>query len=406
VSDDAPHELVIIKRRSGGQHDEHHGGAWKIAFADFMTAMMALFLVLWLISAASPKIKGDVARYFNPVKLAEMSTVKRGLSDPKEGPPSSETDQKGQKSSHSAKTVGDEKTETEAKNDKSLPPPGANPEGGAGKQPGYSENALFRDPYAVLAEIAAAGAASEASRVSEGNARAGSKGAELDGRDSFQDPFATVPREFGPQAAFEPRDQGKSIKPSEPAAKLEARPQLSANQVTVNTAAERNQREQQANTAEAEKLQNEIVDALKKTSGLQMASNAAPNVEVRSTDEGVLISLTDEYDYSMFAIGSAEPQPKTVQVMERIAQILKMRPGTIIIRGHTDGRAYKSLTYDNWRLSSARAHMAHYMLVRGGLDEKRFERIEGFADRRLKSPNDSLAAENRRIEILLRKDKP
>jgi chemotaxis protein MotB len=49
--------------------------------------------------------------------------------------------------------------------------------------------------------------------------------------------------------------------------------------------------------------------------------------------------------------------------------------------------------------------MARYMLVRGGLEEKRFEAVEGYADRRLKLPNDPSAAENRRIEILLRFEK-
>ena len=49
--------------------------------------------------------------------------------------------------------------------------------------------------------------------------------------------------------------------------------------------------------------------------------------------------------------------------------------------------------------------MAYYMLVRGGLDEKRVERVEGYADRKLKVPNNPLADENRRIEIFLRKEK-
>ena len=92
--------------------------------------------------------------------------------------------------------------------------------------------------------------------------------------------------------------------------------------------------------------------------------------------------------------------------MEKIAQILKSRPGVIIVRGHTDSRPYRSATYDNWRLSSARAQMAYYMLIRGGLDEKRFDRIEGYADRRPKTPAKPEAAENRRIEILLRKETP
>jgi chemotaxis protein MotB len=125
-------------------------------------------------------------------------------------------------------------------------------------------------------------------------------------------------------------------------------------------------------------------------------------VEVNRTGEGILISVTDEIDFSMFAVGSAEPQPKVVQAMEKIAKIISARPGRIIIRGHTDGRPFKSENYDNWRLSTARAHMAAYMLIRGGVNETRIERVEGHADRALKNAGDVNAAENRRIEILLR----
>lgn len=61
---------IIIKRIKKGAHG-HHGGAWKIAYADFMTAMMAFFLLMWLLGSAS---KGDlqgIAAYFNsPLKVA------------------------------------------------------------------------------------------------------------------------------------------------------------------------------------------------------------------------------------------------------------------------------------------------------------------------------------------------
>lgn len=45
-------------------HNAHHGGAWKVAYADFVTAMMALFLVLWLVSQADVKLKQSIAAYF------------------------------------------------------------------------------------------------------------------------------------------------------------------------------------------------------------------------------------------------------------------------------------------------------------------------------------------------------
>ncbi len=57
---------VIIIKKIGG-HGGHHGGAWKVAYADFVTAMMALFIVLWLMGS-SEKVKKAVAGYFNDPK--------------------------------------------------------------------------------------------------------------------------------------------------------------------------------------------------------------------------------------------------------------------------------------------------------------------------------------------------
>src|SRR5208282_5876160 len=145
---------------------------------------------------------------------------------------------------------------------------------------------------------------------------------------------------------------------------------------------------------------------VKKRLGEEGQSLTGPELDIQATDEGILISLTDRQNYSMFAIGSAEPQPRVVHMMDAIAMSLETMPGAIVVRGHTDAHPYRSKTYDNWRLSSARAQMAYYMLNRGGVAEKRFERIEGFADHRLKDPAHPFAADNRRIEILLREATP
>ncbi len=58
--------IIIIKKKGGG-HGGHNGGAWKVAYADFVTAMMALFIVLWLMGS-SEKVKKAVAGYFNDPK--------------------------------------------------------------------------------------------------------------------------------------------------------------------------------------------------------------------------------------------------------------------------------------------------------------------------------------------------
>ncbi|MDH0495692.1 flagellar motor protein MotB [Comamonas aquatica] len=70
AANDKKLQPIIIKRIKKGDHG-HHGGAWKIAYADFMTAMMAFFLLMWLLGSTS---KGDlqgIAAYFNsPLKVA------------------------------------------------------------------------------------------------------------------------------------------------------------------------------------------------------------------------------------------------------------------------------------------------------------------------------------------------
>jgi chemotaxis protein MotB len=54
--------IIVIKKKGG--HGGHHGGAWKVAYADFVTAMMSLFIVLWLMNS-TPQVKKAIAGYFN-----------------------------------------------------------------------------------------------------------------------------------------------------------------------------------------------------------------------------------------------------------------------------------------------------------------------------------------------------
>ena len=58
--------IVINKKvKKGGDHG-HHGGAWKVAYADFVTAMMAFFLLLWLLSSTTVEQKAGIGDYFTP----------------------------------------------------------------------------------------------------------------------------------------------------------------------------------------------------------------------------------------------------------------------------------------------------------------------------------------------------
>src|SRR5450631_1938385 len=384
MADPEHHEIFIIKRHSG--HDDAPlGGGRIIKKKDFMTAMMALFLVLWLISSTSEKTKHTVAQYFNPVKLVDMTTLKKGFRDPKDtemgsGPNVKESQDESDSSRRNPST--------KTKDDATCPSePNA---------PARAEAALFRDPYAVLAEITA-GAPATPPVSSAGAASAAATGPSS----TFSDPFTTLPhqQETPPESLLplaQSRDaqfkdsqdkesqdkdsQGKDIKESHARAATIARMPLETaggaapsqaldqqGNMQANEASQTAKSPEAARVTAAAKLKSDIVTAI--SNGTHMPD--LPHIVVQVTAEGILISLTDDARYSMFAIGSAEPQPETVQIMEKIGRILKDAPGSLIIRGHTDGRPYRSAIYDNWRLSSARAHMALYMLARGGVSEKR-----------------------------------
>ncbi len=69
---------IIIIRKKAAHHPAHHGGAWKVAYADFVTAMMALFIVLWLM-ASSDQVKKSIAAYFLDPKGQKHEVGSGGL---------------------------------------------------------------------------------------------------------------------------------------------------------------------------------------------------------------------------------------------------------------------------------------------------------------------------------------
>ncbi len=71
--------LIVIKR-DDGEDAAHHGGAWKVAYADFMTAMMAFFLLMWLLNATTEDQRKGLADYFSPNSL--LSHASSGTGDP------------------------------------------------------------------------------------------------------------------------------------------------------------------------------------------------------------------------------------------------------------------------------------------------------------------------------------
>ncbi|EJN15629.1 flagellar motor protein [Bradyrhizobium sp. YR681] len=430
--EEVKNELVIIRRRSAFAEEAHHGGVWKIAYADFMTAMMAFFLVMWLLNALNQDQKQVVASYFNPIKLAENAPAPKGLKDLSKKEPTAFEGQDGrrQPAGPNEERRGDSPT--------------------AEKPASFEEKVLFRDPYATLAEIA--NSANQASGQRRAGALTSAEEDGLKGGDAYRDPFDPGYWKLAPQAAkdadriieSEPKpnatardsasgagpaepqprrartdDAGGSVAPNADAASASLSPLLPPGPAPspssreggaqANAAARPSDATKESEPRDVaqpqpptvKQLQSAVADALS-----DIKAGAGPVAEVRQVEEGLLVSLTDDASFGMFAVGSAEPRPELIRVIDKIGPLLAKRPGMIIVRGHTDNRPYKSETYDNWRLSTARAQMAYYMLVRSGIDALRIEHVEGYADRRPKLPSDPAAAQNRRIEILIREKRP
>src|SRR4029079_14842023 len=75
----AGENAVIIKRIKRGGHGGHHGGAWKVAYADFVTAMMAFFLLMWLINHTTPEQNRGHRDYCAPQSIAETVSGAGGV---------------------------------------------------------------------------------------------------------------------------------------------------------------------------------------------------------------------------------------------------------------------------------------------------------------------------------------
>jgi len=70
----ASDQPIVIKKVKKGGGDGHHGGAWKVAYADFVTAMMAFFLLMWLINTTDIEQKRGIANYFAPASVSESES--------------------------------------------------------------------------------------------------------------------------------------------------------------------------------------------------------------------------------------------------------------------------------------------------------------------------------------------
>ncbi|WP_067732505.1 flagellar motor protein MotB [Novosphingobium naphthalenivorans] len=268
-----PPKPIIVKKITvvaGG----HHGGAWKVAYADFVTAMMAFFLLLWILGATTEKQRKGIADYFTPT-LVKNKDASAGS--------------------------------------------------GAGLLGGSS--LVDADDYPH---------------------RAGQTGTKT----------LTIPRD----ATGGPKEGGTKVK--------------------------RTMRAKEAVT--------------KKLESTRRLRQLAKQVRLVDTTEGVRIDLVDDADFSMFRMGTTVLTPEAAELISALAEAVGPDAGQLTIRGHTDALPYKAdVRGNNWSLSAGRAEATRQALMRDGISEDRFKRIEGVADKELLIPDNPQDPRNRRISITL-----
>jgi chemotaxis protein MotB len=263
---------VIVKKItvvSGG----HHGGAWKVAYADFVTAMMAFFLLLWLLGATTEKQRKGIADYFTPtlVKMRQESAGANGL-------------------------LG-----------------------------GSSITDVDKYPH-----------------------KAGQTGTKS----------LTIPRD----ATGGPKEGSGTIN-----------------------------RVQRMKEALEKKL-----DADKRLQRLKR------QVRLAMTPEGIRLDLIDDADFSMFRLGTTVLTEEAAGLLRAVAETIAPEGGHLSIRGHTDSLPWRpGEPANNWSLSAGRAEATRQEMMRRGIAEDRFARIEGVAAREPLVQDNPADPRNRRISILL-----
>jgi chemotaxis protein MotB len=293
--------ILIKKVKKGGGHG-HHGGAWKVAYADFVTAMMAFFLLMWLINATSPQQKKGIADYFAPASVSETTSGSGGIL--------------------------------------------------AGT---------------ALGDKGAQGAGSEA-----------------------------VMHELAPAAPSQTDQAGQSSKSGTPASADAAMKQ-----------AQDRAEEEEFSTA-SDSLRQAMQD-------LPELAELSKQVIVDPTPEGLRIQLVDQEGRSMFEPGSVKPNDRARLLLRAVAKVVNKLRNRITIAGHTSadvGEAAEKKTAggrpgaSDWSLSEQRADAARLVLQDSGVDPDRFYQVAGKANAEPLYPDDPTLPGNRRITIVLMREKP
>ena len=126
------------------------------------------------------------------------------------------------------------------------------------------------------------------------------------------------------------------------------------------------------------------------------------HIEMTVTSEGLRIELMESVSGTFFDSGKPELNTDGRDLLISLAQELGKLPNKISIEGHTDSKPYATTgNYSNWELSSDRANAARRLMQANGVGVDQVTQVRGFADQRLRKPEDPFDPSNRRISLIV-----
>jgi chemotaxis protein MotB len=148
------------------------------------------------------------------------------------------------------------------------------------------------------------------------------------------------------------------------------------------------------------KLKEKLEAAIRQTPNVAKLKD---QVQMTVTGEGLRIELLESAVNTFFESGNAQPTSGGEEMLGLLAAELGKLPNKLSVEGHTDSKPYASTNgYSNWELSTDRANSARKLIQQSGVRPDQVADVRGFADQRLRKPEDPFSASNRRVSIVVK----
>jgi chemotaxis protein MotB len=148
-----------------------------------------------------------------------------------------------------------------------------------------------------------------------------------------------------------------------------------------------------------DKIKDELASAIHK---VNITEKLKDQIEMTITAEGLRIELMETEKGAFFQSGTQEPNDEGKELLTLLAAQLGKLPNKLSVEGHTDAKPFSAAgIYSNWELSADRANAARRIMQQSGLAADQVTQVRGYADQRLRKPEDPENPANRRISVIV-----